>query len=548
MKTNIEIEKRFKELADRSYSENRYVFTDFLDMLQLSAFYAIERELSFAGLTVFGGIDGCERCMVRFGSIDNCGYDESFPITLLHVSPLQKKFAETLTHRDFLGSVIGLGIERTKLGDIFVKENECYIFVADSIGEYILENLSSVKHTSVKVQVCESIPDSITPEISEESIIVSSNRLDAIIARVYKLSRDMAIKVISEGKVFVNGREMTGASEGVGQWLQVAVLNDGKNEYYYDDFVDRDKTESAPIKIYLSAGENTIRLMNHRRQENTLTSYAKIQEELNRIAPDNDIVFSICEWGKTQPQNWGYKVGDSWRILNDITFQVGSDGDSGHAVWEGAYTTSVTAQYNKAVIMDEFSGLDKGWNDPDMLMIGMNGLTETMCKTHMTMWCMINSPLMLGMDLRNVEKGDSIYSIISNEDAIALNQDALGVQAKRIFTTKAVLPDKTYIRDNDRMDVLAKPLADGSLALSFINVGMGERSDELSISKELIRDYIGDKMVQIDKFFKADEYEITDIWSKEKKTVRTEAFSNKVFGAKSLEGCDNLTIKITPVG
>ena len=356
------------------------------------------------------------------------------------------------------------------------------------------------------------------------------------------------VSVIEAGEYELIVNYKAGAGEGVGQWLQVAVLNDGKNEYYYDDFVDRDKTESAPIKIYLSAGENTIRLMNHRRQENTLTSYAKIQEELNRIAPDNDIVFSICEWGKTQPQNWGYKVGDSWRILNDITFQVGSDGDSGHAVWEGAYTTSVTAQYNKAVIMDEFSGLDKGWNDPDMLMIGMNGLTETMCKTHMTMWCMINSPLMLGMDLRNVEKGDSIYSIISNEDAIALNQDALGVQAKRIFTTKAVLPDKTYIRDNDRMDVLAKPLADGSLALSFINVGMGERSDELSISKELIRDYIGDKMVQLDKFFKADEYEITDIWSKEKKTVRTEAFSNKVFGAKSLEGCDNLTIKITPVG
>ena len=132
--------------------------------------------------------------------------------------------------------------------------------------------------------------------------------------------------------------------------------------------------------------------------------------------------------------------------------------------------TSVTAQYNKAVIMDEFSGLERGWNDPDMLMIGMDGLTETMCKTHMTMWCMMNSPLMLGMDLRNVEKDDNIFRIISNENAIALNQDKLGIQAKRIYTTKAVEPDKTYLRDNDRLDVLAKPLADGSIALSFINV------------------------------------------------------------------------------
>jgi alpha-galactosidase len=87
--------------------------------------------------------------------------------------------------------------------------------------------------------------------------------------------------------------------------------------------------------------------MNHRRQENTLLSYAKIKGCFKKAKPDNDIVFSICEWGKTQPQNWGYKVGDSWRILNDITFQVGSDGDRGHASWEGAYTTSVTAQYNR---------------------------------------------------------------------------------------------------------------------------------------------------------------------------------------------------------
>ena len=272
---------------------------------------------------------------------------------------------------------------------------------------------------------------------------------------VGELSSELVFKVeaaeAGEYDLFVDCEK--GRTEGVGEWLQVAVGYGDDAAFFHDDFL-----EDAPIKIELKAGENDLRLMNHRRQENTLASYAKIQEEFDKIAPDRDIVFSICEWGKTQPQNWGYKVGDSWRILNDITFQVGSDGDSGHAVWEGAYTTSVTAQYNKAVIMDEFAGLDKGWNDPDMLMIGMNGLNDTMCKTHMTMWCMINSPLMLGMDLRNVEKDSEIFKIISNTAVIALNQDSLGIQAKRIYTTKAVAPDTTYIRDNDRIDVLAKPL------------------------------------------------------------------------------------------
>ncbi len=347
-----------------------------------------------------------------------------------------------------------------------------------------------------------------------------------------------------------------GRAEGCGEWLQVAVGEGEEAEYFYDDLLvysdepckegENTFKESSPVIIYLQAGENTLRLMNHRRQENTLLSYAKIQESLKEAAPDNDIVFSICEWGKTQPQNWGYKVGDSWRILNDITFQVGSDGDSGHASWEGAYTTSVTAQYNKAVIMDEFAGLSRGWNDPDMLMIGMNGLTEVMNRTHMTMWCMLNSPIMLGMDLRNVNAGDEVHRIISNTDIIALNQDSLGIQAKRIYTTKAVEPDKTYLRDNDRIDVLAKPLADGSLALSFINVSMGDRPDEVSVNLELIRTYLEEKMEKPEKFFNAKSYEIKNLWTKEVTKIDGAVIRDEGFKSVPLAACDNLTIKVTP--
>ena len=143
---------RINELAEKSYSENRFVFTDFLDMSQLSSFYSLERDLAYVGTSVSGGTEGCERCMVRFGTPESLGYDEAFPIVLLHISPVQKKFSDALTHRDFLGSVIGLGIERTKLGDIIVRDNEGYIFVSESISEYILENLSKVKHTNVRVE------------------------------------------------------------------------------------------------------------------------------------------------------------------------------------------------------------------------------------------------------------------------------------------------------------------------------------------------------------------------------------------------------------
>ena len=219
---------RINELAEKSYSENRFVFTDFLDMSQLSAFYSLERDLEYVGTTVSGGTEGCERCMVRFGSPDSLGYDEVFPIVLLHISPVQKKFSDALTHRDFLGSVIGLGIERTKLGDIIVRDNEGYIFVSESISEYILENLSKVKHTNVRVKKCLDIPEAVAPKFSEESIIVSSNRLDAIIARVYKLSRDLAVRYISEGKVFLSGRQMTENAKQLRAGDTVSVRGKGK--------------------------------------------------------------------------------------------------------------------------------------------------------------------------------------------------------------------------------------------------------------------------------------------------------------------------------
>ncbi len=344
----------------------------------------------------------------------------------------------------------------------------------------------------------------------------------------------------SMAKVYV---EYTpGKEEGKGSWLQLAV----GDKLFYDDFLSgsdsNDEREnifiwSKPIEVSLKAGMNHLRIMNHRRQENTLNSYARLLEQLNKQKPDNDIIYSACEWGKNQPQNWAYKVCDSWRILNDITFRVGSDGDPGHGAWKEDYTTSVTTQYNKAVIMDEFAGLDKGWNDPDMLMIGMDGLNETQCRTHMAMWCMMNSPIMLGLDLRRVEKGDWIHRIITNKDLLSINQDGLGVQAKRIFSTLSEgTPDKEYIRDINRVDILLKPLQNECFALSFINISEEDKQGEFSV-----------KMSDICKCFDgnikaSDKYIVRDVWTGEE----TENTSG-VFSVHGLKACENHTVIIRPI-
>ena len=342
----------------------------------------------------------------------------------------------------------------------------------------------------------------------------------------------------------------SGRENGCGEWLQLACGQEGNYEIFYDDFLPTSPSpetfiESQAIKITLKKGTNIIRLMNHRRQENTLCSYAAMLQGLNEAKPGHEVLLSLCEWGKTQPQNWGYKVGNSWRILNDITFRVGRDGDAGYGEWIDPGTPSVTSQYNKAVIMDEFSGLEKGWNDPDMLMIGMNGLTRQMNETHFTMWCMMNSPLMLGLDLRRVKKGDELYNIIANQALIALNQDALGIQAKRIFTTIQTeeAPDKAYITDCNRVDILAKPLSDGSLALCFINLSESKKDEKFQVSLDLIKKYLGEKLPQ--SFYDAKAFDIENLWTGQKESINREKDFSTVFSVNGLEACGNKTFKIT---
>ena len=155
------------------------------------------------------------------------------------------------------------------------------------------------------------------------------------------------------------------------------------------------------------------------------------------------------------------------------------------------------------------------------------------------MWCMMNSPLMLGLDLRRVSEGDELYKIIANRGLIALNQDALGVQAKRIWTSAKLQqgqsPDKAYIEDIDRVDILAKPLADGGVAISFINVSETFKKGPFLINDKVLAKVFGTR------FKCCQKYKVEDLWSGE--TWQNE---NGVFEISELGACDNFTIRISP--
>ena len=149
----------------------------------------------------FGGYDGAERAVAAFGN--GCQYAE-FPVKIIKAEPLSQKFADKLSHRDFLGSLMGLGIKRNVLGDIVIKENTGYIFCLDSIADYIVQNLDKVRHTGVKCSVVHELPAGAVAEPEEKEIIVASLRLDVLAAAVYNFSRSGVKELFVQRKVFVN--------------------------------------------------------------------------------------------------------------------------------------------------------------------------------------------------------------------------------------------------------------------------------------------------------------------------------------------------------
>uniref|UniRef100_A0A1D1XFL4 Alpha-galactosidase n=1 Tax=Anthurium amnicola TaxID=1678845 RepID=A0A1D1XFL4_9ARAE len=125
------------------------------------------------------------------------------------------------------------------------------------------------------------------------------------------------------------------------------------------------------------------------------------------------IFFSLCEWGDMHPALWGFKVGNSWRTTNDIN-------DSWESMVSRADQNEVYADYARP----------GGWNDPDMLEVGNGGMTKDEYIVHFSIWAISKAPLLIGCDVRNITK--ETMEILANEEVIAVNQDPLGIQAKKV--------------------------------------------------------------------------------------------------------------------
>ena len=247
-------------------------------------------------------------------------------------------------------------------------------------------------------------------------------------------------------------------------------------------------TAKFTVSMRLKKGKNTLKLFNPigTRADSAMLQYVNMGRQLKKATekvardagkPEKPITFSICEWGFNQPYKWGRYAGNLWRTTPDI-----------RPIWPW-----IKILYNHTVKLYKYAGVG-GWNDPDMLEVGNGKLTFEQNRSHFALWCMMCAPLILGNDLRNIS--DDVLKIVANKDLIAINQDALGVPAKRVV--------------KGTVDVLVKPLSDGSVAVCAFNKG-GKKKYNLNLKKVLSDEYARCK--------KTENFVATNLWDKSETTT-----------------------------
>ena len=244
------LRKRFLELSRKSESAGIYCFSDFLGLSELATFGEIKTKLT-CKYTLFGGTSGTERVMVRFGDENEIGYGCDFPITCLRVAPKNAKFADKLTHRDFLGSILNLGIERSMLGDIAILDNVGYVFAKDTIAKYIAEELSRIKHTDVTVSIADTLPEGELFKTELRRIQANGERVDALIAKVFNLSRDDSSALFKRKLVFVDGRQIESSSYCPKEGETVSVRGYGRFIYRGYDSLSRKGKKNITVELYI---------------------------------------------------------------------------------------------------------------------------------------------------------------------------------------------------------------------------------------------------------------------------------------------------------
>ena len=236
-KDSLLLEKRFVELSRTAYQRDIITYSDFLNLNEQNILHTLPKDKLFTRTVSFGGYATAERQMaafipdalyLRWGKKDITPEDIDYPFCALKISPLNKKFAEELSHRDYLGAVLNLGIERSRTGDILVDRDGALIFAHRDMAGVISRELTRVRHTSVRADELPVSEISYEPACEEVRGTVASVRLDSLLALAFSSSRTRLTGLIEGAKVYVNGRLVTSNGYQLSEGDVVSVRGMGK--------------------------------------------------------------------------------------------------------------------------------------------------------------------------------------------------------------------------------------------------------------------------------------------------------------------------------
>ncbi|WP_183557156.1 glycoside hydrolase family 27 protein [Mucilaginibacter sp. SP1R1] len=235
---------------------------------------------------------------------------------------------------------------------------------------------------------------------------------------------------------------------------------------------------------------------------NAREAYITMSQALK--ATGRPIIFSLCEWGNHQPWLWAKGVGQLYRTTGDITANFDKDKNVG--TWTAL---SVMTILDKQANIAKYNGPNH-WNDPDMLEVG-NGMSYEEDKAHFSLWCMLAAPLAAGNDLRKMSV--QTQSILTNHRAIAIDQDALGIAASRIYKA-------------DSLEVWIKPLASGEFAVCFLNRSASAQQVTYRWQDHPVKDEINN--ITLD--FGQTSYQLHDVWANKNSGNTKKEFKQAIAG------------------
>lgn len=201
--------KRIRELANISFHRDIVTFSDFLNLNEQNIVNSQKQKFPGVVIESFGGYEQAERRIYSFRPSTVQVYDWDYPVDCLKIEPKSIKFSEKLSHRDYLGALLNLGVERSMIGDILVNDDGAWMFCHKKMTDYFIETLCRVRHTNINISLVSNPEELPKPHMEAISGSCASVRLDALIALAFQASRSSMVSCIEGGTVFVNGKLIT---------------------------------------------------------------------------------------------------------------------------------------------------------------------------------------------------------------------------------------------------------------------------------------------------------------------------------------------------